>query len=78
MWDYRVMRQHGKIGDIGWVSYGIHEVYGYRKDGRAGAHTRGGVGPSGETFEELKSNYELMSEAFNKPVLDFETGKEIE
>ncbi len=65
-WNYRVVKC---VDDGGLESFQIHEAY-YTVDDKVGAITENGVGPFGETPEELREDLEKMQEAFNKPVLD--------
>ena len=51
--------------------YGIHEVY-YDEVGEVDGWTADEIQPFGETPEELKQCFELMSLAFDKEVLDYE------
>jgi hypothetical protein len=71
-WAYRVMRR--KVGN--GYGYGIYEFYGdIAHDGPG--WTKDALGPFGETLGELRRDYRLMDEAFDLPILDHETGKEI-
>lgn len=70
-WTYRVMRVQY---DNGEYSFAIHEFY--HEDGKIGWSERA-INPYGQTLDELKKDYEMMAKAFEKPVLDFETGVEI-
>ena len=65
-WNYRVVRHTDPSGRE-W--YAFHEVY-YR-DGKIATITEEPICPSAETIEELKADFERMKEAFDKPVLDF-------
>ena len=71
-WNYRVFRHvftdpiTKRDGDY----YAIHECY-YDNNGDVNGWTKHEVGPTGETFKELKASYEMMSEAFNKPILEY-------
>ncbi len=67
-WMYRVMRQTLSNGTY---SYGIHEV------STGGWWTKESCGPGGEDYDELKRDYEMMGEAFTRPVLDYKTRKAI-
>ena len=66
-WEYRIMTQIG-------LSFDVYEVY-FDAKGKIHSWTDHAVSPYGETLEELREDYRLMSEAFNKPILDHETGK---
>lgn len=63
-WNYRIIRSaiNGSLG--------IHEVYygpGYINNGMG--WTSDPSSPYGETLEELKTEFELMSRAFSQPIL---------
>lgn len=80
-WNYRVVRQITEIkvdGISGYeTQFGIHEAY-YEEDKTCSAISEARMGPFGETLQELISDHELMAKAFTKPVLDWETRKEVE
>jgi len=71
-WEYRVMRRfYPGLEDEDQYSYTIHEYYdmhGWTKDA---------MEPQGNTLAELKADYGFMGKAFDKPVLDYETGEEV-
>jgi hypothetical protein len=67
------MRKKFPNGEYG---YGIYERY-KGIDGKGPGWTEDAMEPCGDTFEELKSDYEYMAEAFKRPVLNHETGKRI-
>ena len=90
-WNYRMMKHTEAIserargtGITGEVWYAIHSVT-YDDDGNIIGWTKVqehdlGVSvcdPRGDTPEELKSDLELMMLATTKPILDYETGKEV-
>ena len=63
-WNYRIVKKDG--------CYGIHEVY--YKDNNAMKTKMVSVNPMdphGETIGKLKSDFELMKGAFDKPTLDY-------
>jgi hypothetical protein len=60
----------------GTFSYGIHEVYFY-ESGKIDSWTRDEIAPYGETLEELTEDFKFQKEALHRPVLDYETGKEV-
>ncbi len=72
-WNYRVVRHSPEQGEI---YYGIHEVY-YNEDGSIWVLTESPVDVHGEYVEDLKEGYFNMQEAFDKPVIDFDTREEI-
>ena len=73
-WNYRVMTR--ALPD-GVHTYAIHEVY-YDDLGLVETWTEAPDGPMGDTLAELRSDHRMMAEAFELPVLDYETGKEVE
>lgn len=75
MWEYRVMRRVEGIV-TNYFTFGIHEVY-YNKKGERETWTSERMSPHGITIEGLRSDLRRMSSALKKPVLDYETGKEI-
>lgn len=68
-WNYRVVRNG--------IEFGIYEVY-YDGDGNIMFSSEFPEVAYGETLDELLSDYARMAEAFNKPVIDFNTLEEIE
>ena len=77
-WNYRIGKKTVEYEFDGRKEsediYGIYEAY-YNDDGEIYATTVEGMEPHGETLEELKSDFEMMQEAFNKEVLDLDTIK---
>jgi len=85
-WNYRIFKHtdknpnHEKGSDItseSFVWYGIHEVY-YKDDNSDDTDeneidliSSDPINPHGQTVEDLKSDIDLMLEAFDKPVLDY-------
>ncbi len=61
-WNYRVVVKDGQ--------YNIHEVY-YNDKGEPEFFTEDPVGPSGESFKELKNDLEYFLEALSLPVLKY-------
>ena len=69
-WNYRIVRKTSPDGAS--VYFEIHEVY-YREGGTSiEAWSENPIAPSGESVEELKSSFELMAQAFQRPVLTIE------
>jgi hypothetical protein len=62
-----------------YVTYGIHETY-YNEKGEPNGITERPVEPYGETATELLQSWASMSEAFTKPILDYDefVNKDIE
>jgi len=56
--------------------FGIYEVYS-KDDQPDHSWTVDAMEPSGETIEELRSDFDYMAHAFDAPILDHETGKPI-
>ena len=76
-WNYRIVRRNDPLTDSGyWL--GIYEAYyDDANDGACYALTEKTVGIEGETMESLTAEYRLFAEAFEKPVLDYETRQEV-
>lgn len=72
-WNYR--RAKRKFPDSDDEAYFIVEAY--YTDGKIDSITVDEMGPWGENEDELLSNFEMMAEAFGKPVLDYDTREEI-
>lgn len=75
-WNYRVVKTITKIplGDTD-ISYGIHEVY-YDSNGTI-INISEIAYPISDDLEGLKWNLKEMMEAFDKPVIDYNTGEEL-
>ena len=67
-WNYRVIR-HRKSGEDDFLE--IHEVY-YNEDGEPTSVTQEGVSAGDETIEGLRETLDLMKQALDEPILDFE------
>lgn len=68
-WNYRVMRHTWKA----WPDveiFQIHEVY-YDEDGSPGTWTLNSKAPRGTSLDELREDFRLMTQAFERPVLDY-------
>jgi hypothetical protein len=76
-WNYRVVKTVTKIplGDTD-ISYGIHEVY-YDSNGDIISISEGLAHPISDDLEGLQWNLERMIEACKKPVIDYNTGEEL-
>ncbi len=76
-WSYRVIKTVTKIplGNID-ISYGIHEVY-YDENGDIVNISESLAHPLSDDLEGLKWSLERMMEACNKPVIDYNTGEEV-
>jgi hypothetical protein len=77
-WNYRVMRHTHREEEHFFV---LHQVY-YCENGEVDCWTiheiERGDYPFGETETELQNDIGMMLQAFDLPVLDFGTGKEID
>ena len=83
VWNYRVgfrkecfsvvdNNDHSKVIDVlEETQYGIVEAY-YNDKGEITFTTEQFMEPYGETFDELKSSFEMVKEAFDLPVLDLD------
>lgn len=67
-WNYRLMKYSDN-------SFGMHEVY--QSDGGKLGWTERAVGIIVDSPEEVLEVFEMMRKALAKPVLDYDTGKEI-
>jgi len=76
-WNYRVLRRVGGSGTTHYFTYAVHEVY-YDDLGIVETWTEAPDGPLGDTLADLRADHRMMAEAFELPVLDYETGKEVE
>jgi imidazoleglycerol phosphate synthase glutamine amidotransferase subunit HisH len=77
-WNYVVVRKQSKEleeDDPRQYSYYIHEAY-YNTDGSLKFMTESEVEPWGDTFEDLKENMSMMTEAFDRPVVDWDDYEE--
>lgn len=66
-WNYRVIRRQSECEE----RVAIHEVY-YGNDGVPRSCTENPVAPAGETVEDLKKDIEMMKQAFDKSILEYE------
>ena len=72
-WNYRVMRHAERLPPY----YALHEVY-YAADGRAVTWSESPMEVFGESVADVAEDLRLMLLALKRPVLDFETGLEVE
>lgn len=78
-WNYRVMRHRMEINGGEEFFFEIHEVYYDDKDDPDNRMwSTESIAPSAENLDELTDVIIKMQDALQKPVLDYETGKEIE
>ena len=82
-WNYRVAKKcltvdilkdevTGEVVDsYSENQFGICEVY-YNDEGKVTSTTERFIEPYGETLEDLKANFNMMKEAFDKPVIDLD------
>lgn len=83
-WNYRVAKKcitvdilkdevTGEVVDsYSEDTFGICEVY-YNDEGDITFTSENFIEPYGETLEDLKTNFNLMKEAFDKEVIDLDT-----
>ena len=69
-WDYRVMRRVTKVNGKRDVSFGIYEIF-FDEKGKLEGWTEDSVEPHGDTLKDLKTDLKWMTQAFNKPILDY-------
>ena len=62
-WNYRVVKKRGYLA--------IHEAY-YDENGNVFTLSQDPVSPEAEDLAQLKTNLELMQDALDKAILDFE------
>lgn len=65
-WNYRLVR---RVSDIPFLS--IMEVY-YDKDGSIRGWVDKEVTPYGESIEEIKDDLDLISQAFDRPIIEYD------
>lgn len=70
-WNYRVLRKYDRSGGKTFTFYEIHEVY-YDDSGKVASISESPVGPYGENINELLVEWSMFSDAFTKPILDFD------
>lgn len=70
-WNYRIIKTRLPENEIEEYSFGIHEVY-YNDSGEIQSCTVNPVDPYGTSEEELRECLRMMTEALDKPVLDFD------
>ena len=70
-WDYRVLRKYDRSGGKTFTFYEIHEVY-YDDKGKVASISEEAVNPYGENINELMIEWSMFSDAFTKPILDFD------
>lgn len=76
-WNYRIMLHTGNLPTGGVEkSLAIHGVY-YDDSGNLEGWTESPDYIAGESIEDIKENLELMKRALDRPILDYETGKEV-
>ncbi len=76
-WNYRVVRKYTpEPGNFEDYSYAIHEAH-YKKNGSVEAVTENDIAACGESVEDVKWHLDMMQKALTKPVIDYDTLKEI-
>ena len=66
-WNYRITKHEDK----GEEWYGIHEVY-YDKDGDPDMISENPIAAHGLTVDEIRSDLDMMRQAFDKPVVNYD------
>jgi hypothetical protein len=75
-WNYRVVYIPESENDIfSEANFTIREVF-YDKDGEIHYWTDEGAVPTGADFEELCNDFDLMAEAFERPILMLTTDED--
>jgi hypothetical protein len=70
-WNYRIYKKdYTTVSGHPAAEYGIVEVY--YTDDKVEGYTADFMTPWGETLEELKGSFELMSKAFKAPVMNYD------
>ena len=70
-WNYRIIKRTVEIPpDYIEDHYAIYEVY-YNSEGNIIAWTENPMYPYGLSADELYKDLQSMSEAYNKPILDY-------
>ena len=73
-WNYRILRKKWK--KISTYKYMLCEVY-YDKNGKPKAKSQNSISIDGEEKQEVIDTIKLIQLAINKPILDYDTLKEI-
>ncbi len=70
-WNFRRLKRVVRDANIGveWSSVGVHEVF-YDPIGHPMSYSSNAISVIGETEAECLEIYDMMAEAFKKPVLD--------
>ena len=68
-WNYRLVKK--SIGESNHFAYGIHEVY-YGDDETPWGITEDPVNMSADHLNELKIQWDMLIEAFGRPVIDYD------
>lgn len=78
-WNYRVVRIiHVHPDGTRESDYGIHEAFYTDDQSTPSSITVNQIAPYGETKGELRECLAMMLKALDKPVLDYDTRKEVE
>lgn len=74
-WNYRLVKRHTKnpqnLGGNEYVTYAIHEAF-YDEDGKVWSITENPTDLSAEHLNELMISWDMMTEAFSQPILDWD------
>jgi hypothetical protein len=66
-WNYRIVEHNDAAG----IWYAIHEAF-YNRNKGIWAISKEPIHPYGEEPDELREDYELMSQAFKRPIIKYE------
>ncbi len=74
-WNYRVVKRPvgtpQSLGGVQHFTYGIHEAY-YNDNGSVWGITTDAISLSADHLNELKIDWDMLVEAFGKPVLNYD------
>lgn len=76
-WNHRIIRHiepRTHMDDS--IYYAIHEVY-YDEDGKVNGWTEEPIRIMEESLEDLKVTLQRLTESFDNPVIDYDTGQDI-
>ena len=75
-WNYRLVKRHTKnpqsLGGNEYCTYAIHEAY-YDSKGKVNGITENPIDLSAEHLNDLMITWDMLSEAFAAPILDYDT-----
>ncbi len=75
-WNYRLVKRHTtnpqSLGGNEYYTYAIHEAF-YDGKGNVAGITENPIDLSAEHLNDLMISWHMMTEAFGRPILDYET-----